>query len=462
MPLLPAGVRAWVCAGAIVGVLSWPAGAADPWYKLYEDAVKLIQAQGDLDAARKKLDEARALKPQQGRQIRADGTRFIAYLPDLWIATIHVRQKRPEAALPLLEGLETERLIRQNDPEYVSLRTLRTDAWRAIVMQVDSAVQQLLRDNKLRDARERITRAEQIVRDTALTGPLREKLEAGFQGVLQRADGEITDQQIARAQATLAIAADFSPGDSRVTALNQKLESAVAGMFTRADALVTSGRLDDAEAALAALRAVRPSDPRIGALDGRVQAARKPVEVVRPDNPGRVDPARSDTVILDPRKPEPQREPDPLPVDRQPVNRAAQLVAVRTSFREALGRLDWTGSEQALQQIQALGTPGEVAPLRAQLSATKQREGIRAYLQGNYQGAAVLLEGAAAAIKLDAHAQLFLASAYVATWLIEGRTDASKVDKARAIYTRGAKSLASRRLVSPAILAVLDQTPPRR
>ena len=457
-----ADLRVILCSGAIASLLSWPVAAADTWYNLYEEAVKIIQSQGDLDAARKKLDEARALRPKQGRSERMDGTRFVAYLPDLWIATIHVRQKRPEAALPLLDGLETARLVRPTDPEYPALRTLRTDAWRAIVSQADNAVQPLLREHKLRDARDRITRVEQIVRDTALTGPLREKLDAGFQTVLQRADAEITDQQIARAQATLAIAADFSPGDARVTALNQKLESAVAGMFTRADGLVSTGRLDDAEAALAALRAVRPSDPRIGPLEGRVQAARKPVDVLRPDNPGRADPARSDTVIPDPRKPDPQREPDVLPLDRQPVNRAAQLLTVKTGFREALGRLDWTGSEQALQQIQGLGTPADVAPLRAQLSAAKQREGIRAYLQGNYQGAAALLEGAATATRLDAHGQLFLASAYVATWLLEGRVDATRLDKARATYARASKNLSSRRLVSPAILAILDQTSPPR
>jgi tetratricopeptide (TPR) repeat protein len=102
----------FACAGRVA--------AEDPWYDLYQSALKSISSRKWVEAERK-LKAAMASGPPSGRQVRMYGVRLIDYLPEYHLGRVYFSEQRYADALEQFAKVQASGLVTKNDAEFQPL-----------------------------------------------------------------------------------------------------------------------------------------------------------------------------------------------------------------------------------------------------------------------------------------------------------------------------------------------------
>ncbi len=97
--------------------------AEDPWYELYQNALKSIQSR-KWSEAEKRLKAAMLSGPRPGRQVRMYGVRSIDYLPEYQLGLVYFNQRNYPDALEQLTKVQASGLVAQADPEFEPLKDM--------------------------------------------------------------------------------------------------------------------------------------------------------------------------------------------------------------------------------------------------------------------------------------------------------------------------------------------------
>jgi tetratricopeptide (TPR) repeat protein len=97
--------------------------AEDPWYELYQDALKSIQSRKWAEAE-KRLKAAMAAGPRPGRQVRMYGVRSIDYLPEYQLGLVYFNQRSYSDALEQLTKVQASGLVKDGDAEAEPLKDM--------------------------------------------------------------------------------------------------------------------------------------------------------------------------------------------------------------------------------------------------------------------------------------------------------------------------------------------------
>lgn len=97
--------------------------AEDPWYELYQNALKSIQSR-KWDEAEKRLKGAMATGPRPGRQVRMYGVRSIDYLPEYQLGLVYFNKRNYSDALEQLTKVQASGLVKDGDPEAEPLKDM--------------------------------------------------------------------------------------------------------------------------------------------------------------------------------------------------------------------------------------------------------------------------------------------------------------------------------------------------
>lgn len=233
------------------------------WYDAYESGMKAFQS-GNLNRAERMLIAAMKEQPDQGSRIKAYGTRFIRYFPDLYLGIVYIRQGRYEEGLKQLEKTKSAKLISRGDPEYSDLLTYSqmaeerlkppapaavTDTTAARRSQEEAA--DMLEKSRALIAEGRLDEAKQVLQSALQKDPSskslvdvsveitqkelelrsqqeREKAKQQFDLLMAQVNNEIANRQFGHARALLREASDLGLDEAAVASAAERIAAAEA------------------------------------------------------------------------------------------------------------------------------------------------------------------------------------------------------------------------------------------
>jgi tetratricopeptide (TPR) repeat protein len=274
--------------------------AEDPWYELYQDALKSISSRKWAEAERR-LKAAMSSGPAPGRQVRMYGVRSIDYLPEYQLGLVYFNQKRYADALEQFARVQTSGIVGKNDPEFqpltdmLELCRIRTAPARAEDQREAELLVRLARDMMTRGSLEEARRALESARTqhpqstdvvTALMDLTRLETEERLRTEQQRASAEQarkTEQDRALEGVRRSIEAgafgEARAQLARLPASDPRVKEAAGEIAFReglseARQLAAAGRWSDAEARRRRLETSRPGSPELRTLAALIERGR--------------------------------------------------------------------------------------------------------------------------------------------------------------------------------------------
>lgn len=116
-----------------------PAEAQEPFYQVYEDAIKAFTS-GDLVLAEGKFRRALELDGRQSRQKRYYGVIFKPYIPEYYLGLIAIRQQQYQRGIDYLARVERAGLVKKGDTEFPTLEGQRLVAQNGLRASIGTVV----------------------------------------------------------------------------------------------------------------------------------------------------------------------------------------------------------------------------------------------------------------------------------------------------------------------------------